>query len=277
MRYTQENIFYLFMAQASTPRGSSIWPQWEENRLFTVLLGILLAYAIVWVGTQIRLTLLQSTVVGVADRQPATITVNGVGTVSTVPDRGTILLSVRAEGATPAAAQSMASQQANDLLVALSELGVAGEDIQTARIGTREQYDDATPPNRVGFVAEHAITVTVRDNDLAGRILARAAELGVSDISGPNFSVEDPTLAQEAARREAIEKAQAQAIVIASAMHMQLGGITSYNEWSNGPMMYAKEMMLGDAAGAGSMMPVPEINPGTTEITVNVSLNYALY
>jgi uncharacterized protein YggE len=67
-------------------------------------------------------------------------------------------------------------------------------------------------PNRettiVGYTATQSISVKVRDADNANEVRTGLANLGITNISGPTFSIDDEDKLKDEARSLAIEKAR---------------------------------------------------------------------
>lgn len=262
----------------SEQKQSAFWPSWHSNPLFTVLLGVALTYGIVLMGANIRQTLVATNYIGIAERQPATITVNGVGKASVTPDLAVIDLAIRKTAPTSLEAQQAASAGAESLLSALRALGVAEADMQTTGVNTYEQWDNSNPPKPYAYSSEYSLTIKVRDQAKTGDVLAAAATAGATNIFGPRFELENQSQISAAARQKAVDDARLQAEQIAQAMGARLGGVVSYSEWSGGYYPYGKGVMMDMAeVSEPRTAPVPEIVAGQTEVTVNVTLNYALY
>ena len=99
--------------------------------------------------------------------------------------------------------------------------------------------------------------------------------VGINQLSGPNFSVEDPELYLNEARKEAFEKARAKAMALARMSRVRLGRVVTFSENQGGgyPMpMYAKmEAMGGDRGGIP-----PQIEPGSEEVNISVSVTFEI-
>jgi len=98
---------------------------------------------------------------------------------------------------------------------------------------------------------------------------------GVNTVSGPDFTVDDPTELQNQAREDAITEAKNKAKTIAKAGGFRLGKLLSIQEGFYFPrtiqaQLYAKaESYVGDLES-------PSIEPGSQEIVVNVTLTYEI-
>lgn len=258
---------------ASNNGGNSFWPQFEDNKLFAVLLSILIVYGIVLTGAVIRQTLLETKYIGLADRQPGTIVVSAVGKSKTAPDLATIDFSVTSLKPTAAESQAESTSKSNAMISALKALGIADEDIKTTGVNTSEERDYQNAPAKIlGYRTDSSLSVKLHDTAKVGVVLSKLAELGATNINGPRFELENQDAALASARQEALAKAKKQADEIAAAMGARLGGVVTYNESSGGGYP-----MYDRALTAAAPMDKIEIAPGQTEVNLNVSVTYSIY
>lgn len=243
--------------------------------MFTVLLGILLAYIIVWLGTEIRLTLRETSKVGFENLAAPTITVNAEGEATAVPDVATVDLGVTNVASTAAGAQDANTQKMNGLISGLRELGLAETDVKTSVYSIHPRYDyDVSPAVVSGYEASQTLTVKIRDNDLVDQVLAKAGDLGATTIGSLYFEIDDDTAVAAEAREKAIARAYVQAQDIADAMDARLGPVVNYYESQDSDVpMYAR-YLADEAMNAGA---APDIQEGENEVSISVSITYALY
>ncbi|HZX75049.1 MAG TPA: SIMPL domain-containing protein, partial [Cyclobacteriaceae bacterium] len=138
-------------------------------------------------------------------------------------------------------------------------------------------YPCPQPPQKiVGYTATQSITVKIRAVDTASDVRTGLAALGITDISGPDFSIDNQEAYQDQARAKAITDAQNKAEVLAKQLGVHLGKITSFSE--NGsqpyPVMYSAKAM--DMASGATAAPAPVLPKGQNKITSNVSITYEL-
>lgn len=256
-------------------RNGSFWPSWEESRLFTVLVAILLVYGIVFLLVEIKKTATETRYIGVSDQMAPTISVSGEGTASAAPDLREVSLTTSVTAATSDAAQDANSEQMTSLLASLRELGIADEDLETASYQVYPVYDyDVSPAVITGYTASQGLTVTIRDEALVSSVLAIAGEKEVAYIGDVRTSIEDTTALKAEARAEALREAYTEAAAIASAMGASLGRVVSYYESEGSyPYYYAERSM---SAGMGGDSAMPELPEGESDVTVTVSVTYAI-
>ncbi len=211
----------------------------------------------------------------VAGNSTATVSVSGVGIVTTTPDTASVQLGVTVTQATLADAQSQASTQMQAVIDALTAAGVEEKDIQTSSyyVSVVQNYDSSGNPSEVtNFQVQNMVNVVVRDIDTVGPILDGAVEAGANTVYGVNFYLEDSSAASTQARALAVQDAQKRAEELAAAAGMTLGPVVSITEgYSSGPV-YGKG---GAGMAAESAGPAP-IQVGTTTIEVDVNVTYQL-
>ena len=184
-------------------------------------------------------------------------------------------------GVTTLAPTAVAAMQQNakamDTVIArIKALGIAKEDIQTAGINLSAQYDyDQGARRQVfrGYQASNTVNVTLRDVVKVGQVLDALVAAGATDISGPNFSIDDETAAKAQARKTAMERARKQALEYA-----RLSGYTDVRlldiseSLGAGPPMMLEKAMAADAV-VNTSTPV---EPGLVGTGVNVTVTYEM-
>lgn len=216
------------------------------------------------------------------------ITVNGSGRAVAVPDIAKIDFSVTETSKAVADAQSATTKRANAALAAIKEAGIADKDVRTLSYNVSPQYTYPqcpaadtrisycpSTPTITGYQVSETVEVTVHDLTKTGDILQKLGTLGVQNISGPQFTVDDDAAVQSQARADAINKAKTDAVRLADELGVHLGKIVSFSE-SNGGMpypVYAKTMSAGAAMDSSV---APSLPTGQNEYTANVSITYEI-
>ncbi len=225
---------------------------------------------------------------GVGSRDANTITLSGHGEVQAVPDIATVYFTISKDAKTVKEAQDMVAEVEKKALASLKENKVAEKDIKTQNASFYPKYEwksssspvcmmQYCPPGGsqviVGYTASESLTVKVRNTDDAGKIMQGLGALGVSDLSGPNFSIDDEDALKADARKEAIVDAREKAEALAKDLGVKLGKVVSFSE--NGgyayPMMYSKDMMNSSAASAPASLP-----KGENTISSDVTITYEI-
>lgn len=220
-----------------------------------------------------------TTEVTVAGEGTATqgIAVQGEGTVSVRPDIAMVNLGVEVTAPTVAEARDGASNSMQAMQDAMTDEGVAEEDIQTQFFNIYPQYNYAEEraPEITGYVVSNQVQVKVRDLDNVSAVLDGAIAAGgdAVRVNGISFTVEDPEEFLADARREAVTNARAHAEVLADAAGVELGEPISINESTNfgGDGAYPAFQRAEDSMGGSS-----PVNPGEQELFVTVTVVFGI-
>ena len=189
-----------------------------------------------------------------------TISVTGQGKASASPDVAVLELGVETIGETVGEARAQSAAATIRLIEALTEAGVAEDDIGTRsiRINPRMNYETQTV---TGYEVSNRLVVKIRDLDLVGAAIdgAAAAAGDSTRLRGIDFSVEDTSALEEEARAAAVGNATDKAGQLAEGMGVTLGRVVSVSESDFGGIPYpraAAEFGLAVAAQADAGTPV---------------------
>ncbi len=214
-----------------------------------------------------------------------TITVTGSEDVFVVPDLATFSYSVTELAKTVAEAQKIATDKANKAIAFLKQNGLADKDIQTTSYSISPQYDYVSgvctqygcPSGKQvlkGYEVSQSVTVKTKIDD-AGKILAGIGQLGVTNLSGLQFTVDNEDMFIAKARKNAIDEAKTKAQVLAKDLGVSLVRVVNFSEGGDYPRpMYAKAMTMDSSVGMGGG--TPEIAKGENKITSSVSITYEI-
>lgn len=223
------------------------------------------------------------------------ITLTGHGEVSAVPDIASVTFNIHKEAKTVKEAQEAVAKVEADALDALETNGVEDKDIKTlySSFSPKYEYQQKVCPVAAdgasyycgggkqvltGYEAHESISVKVRDVDTVGKIMQDLGGLGVSDLSGPNFAIDDEDALKAEARKLAIEEAQAKAEVLAKDLGVRLGKVMSFSDNNDyfSPMYYGKDMMMESSMSARPAGAPAEVPKGENTITSDVSITYEI-
>jgi uncharacterized protein len=216
------------------------------------------------------------TACGTATAQPRTLSVSGNGTVYLAPDIAYIYIGVHSEDPAIATAVSNNNTQAQALVDALKNAGVAEADIQTSNFNVylNQTYDKQTGQSTGSdYAVDNTVNITVRELTKLGSLLNTAVSAGANNISGITFDVADKTTAMAQARQKAMENAASLASELAQTAGATLGEIQNISYSDVSPSPYSYGMGGGGASAPNASVP---IQPGKTEISVTVSVTYTL-
>ncbi len=275
----------------------------EENRKkFFKMLFIFMIVLSVYLAVKIFSEIEKSSMLGQSST-PATISLSGHGEVMATPDIASVYFTISQDSKTVKDAQDLVAGIEKKSLDFLKTSNVLDTDIQTTDASFNPKYDYKQavcppipmgagtagvtvntssspyycPPGKqviVGYTASESITVKVRNIDDVGKIMQGLGTFGVSDLNGPNFSIDNQDGLKAEAREKAIDDAKTKAEVLAKDLGVHLGKITSFNESGNSIMpMYAKAMTADGVSSA----PAPAIIPvGQNTISSDVTITYEI-
>lgn len=214
------------------------------------------------------------------------VSVNGFGEVLAAPDVAVFSFGVRTTAQTVAEAQESATSRINRSIELVKNAGVEDRDIRTVNyyVGPRYEYSQgictqfSCPPAQqrlVGYEVNQTVEVKVRDTSNAGSILSELGAVGVTDISGLNFVVDDEDVKVAEAREMAIKDAKEKAKVLAKDLGVKLGRVISFSEGYY-PMPYYRTMSAYGMGGDAEMASAPRVPTGENSISSSVTVTYEI-
>jgi uncharacterized protein YggE len=221
--------------------------------------------------------------------QPAnTISVTGTGDVTAVSDIATLTVNLSKDGKTAKEAQDLLNTSITSTLGYLKDQKIDDKDIKSEYGGLTPKYSYNQPvcytypcpaynPIIVGYTATQSITIKVRVVDDASTIRTGLAGLGITDISGPTFSIDNEDAFKDQARAIAITQAKTKAETLAKELGVRLDKVTSFTENTDNPypVMYDAKAMVG-AGATSSAAPAPTLPKGENKITSDVTITYEI-
>jgi len=215
--------------------------------------------------------------------------VTGEGEVVAVPDIAQFSFSVTTEGGKDIASlQEENSNKMNKAIEFIKDNNVEEKDIKTQNynISPRYQYYNCNrpydsvapcpPAEIVGYTISQTIMVKVRNIPTAGDLLAGVVTNGANSVSQLSFTIDDPEEFKKEAREEAIKKAQKKAKELARTSGFKIGELISINESSYSPNRYLMATDMEYGIGGGMDLATAKIEPGSQDVTVNVTLRYEI-
>lgn len=217
--------------------------------------------------------------------QVASITVSGEGEMTAIPDIATVTVTIREEGKTVPEVQKLVEKKVNDALSALSSLSVDKKDIKTLSYTVNPKYETQTiycitipcPQGKtkiVGYEVAQTIQIKVRKVDSAGSVVGALGGINITEISGPEFTVDDINAVKDGAKSKAIDEAKKRAEATAKSLGVSLGNITQFSEDNGGyyPAVYGlgAGMMKSEASNDVTL---PQ---GESVVKSRVTITYSL-
>lgn len=203
------------------------------------------------------------------------ITISGEGKITAIPDIATFSIGVVTEKKDVATAQSENTEKMNNIITELKKLDIDEKDIKTTVYNIYPRYDwNQGRQTLRGYEVNQSVQVKIRDLDKVGEIMGQAGDLGANNISGLNFTIDEPETLRQEAREQALKKAKEKAEKLAKVAGVKLGKLVTFQESS--PVSYPRYdyAMEAQAIGKGGVAEAPEIQAGSLDITVTVSVSY---
>ncbi len=207
---------------------------------------------------------------------PSVLNINASADLKQAPDIAIISAGVITQSRNAKTAMADNANKMAAAFAAIKAAGIADKDMQTSGINLQPQYvyEENKPPRITGYQASNNLTIRVRQMDKVGTVLDAVVAQGINQISGPNFSIDNPDAALDKAREEAMLTAMRRANIYARASGMKIKRVISINE-SGGyqppqpmPMMMAKSAMMADAA--------TPVAGGEVTMSINLSVQFEL-
>lgn len=206
-----------------------------------------------------------------------TVSVSAEGKVTVSPDIAKISFSVVSEGVNPKALAEDNNKKMNSAINLIKSQGVDEKDIKTVEynLNPRYEYDKKTKKTFIsGYSLTQSVLVKVRDLDKTAEILAGLPELGINQIGQISFEIDEPEKYLVEARDQAFNKAKIKAGEMAAKNGVRLGKVINFSDYQSGPIPYYNS--FGKGGQMEALSSAPSIQPGSQEVTVNVSVTYEI-
>jgi len=212
------------------------------------------------------------------------ITVSGHGEVTAVPDVANVYFTMRKEAKSVTVAQEEVAKIEAKALEVLKNNEVAEKDIKTTSASFNPKYEyvyvsrfQPSKQNLIGYEAYETIHVKVRKTDNVGKIMQELGAAGVTELNGPDFSVDDEDELKAEARKQAIEDAKEKAETLADDLDVRLVRIANFSEsgYYPTPYYYAKDAMNG-MGGVEMQASAPALPTGENMISSDVTITYEI-
>ncbi len=210
----------------------------------------------------------------VTTTKSTTFDVTGEGKVSATPDIALVTVGIQSTGSTVKAAQDQINSTINKVSEAIKKLGVDPKDIKTTNYNVNPSYDFTQGQKITGYLANTNLQIKVRVLDKANSVIDTATANGANQIGGINFDIDDKTKLENEARQKAVDSAKKKASDASKIAGFKLGRIINYSENSGGISPMPLRAMSIDKASGGTPT---EIEPGSNEISVTVTLSYEIF
>lgn len=206
-----------------------------------------------------------------------TVIFTGEGKVKATPDTAKVEIGLTTEGKDSISVQNENSRKMNAVIKFLKEREkITDTDIKTNNYSLSPRYDYIKGKSVLsGYVLNQTITATVRDLNKVSEVLDGAVTSGANRIDSVSLFIDKPEQLKDKAREEAVKQAKDKAAAISKIAGFRLGRLVNFNEnFSGEPPIFYKALEMG--VGGGGVASAPQIEPGTQEIKVSVTLTYLI-
>ncbi len=234
---------------------------------FVVLLSALAVYSVFW-GPAKKY--------GDSLYPARTVWVSAEGKVTVSPDVAKLSFSVVSEGADPKRLADDNNRKMEAAIKVVKSGGVKEDDIKTTQYNLypRYEYEEKNKKTFIsGYTLTQTVSVKVRDLNRVAEILGGLPETGINQIGQISFEIDDPEKFLREARQKAFAKAGEKAREMAAQNGIRLGRVITFSEYAAAPGQKYYEGAIG-GGGADFMRAAPPIQPGSEELTAQVSVQY---
>jgi len=201
---------------------------------------------------------------------PPVLVVTGNSEVLAVPDQALVRLGVVRQATVAQTAQEQANSVAQEILSAITKVGVAQKDIQTSRLVLSPVYGPrGTDQKIVSYNAAYSVSVRLDNLNLVGSVIDAGLKAGANQLDGVQFLLRNELPSREQALKEAVQEARGKAQAMADALRVNLAEVIEATE---GGVSVAPRMMA-QSVPAGTATPV---SPGEISIHATVTVRYRI-
>jgi uncharacterized protein YggE len=203
-----------------------------------------------------------------------TFSVTAEGKEVIIPNIAEIRIGVVTQGKNLSDLQNINTNKINKIIKFLKEQGIDNQDIKTENYSITPNYDyQKSPYQIIGYTINQNLVIKVRNLAKVGQVLEGVVKNGANNVSGPNFTFDDQEVYLEKAREKAIESAKEKAQKIAQKTGFKLGKIININEYSGEVPVFSRSLNL---LGKGGSEIIPQIEPGSQEVKVQITITYEI-
>ena len=204
----------------------------------------------------------------------ARITVTGTGTVNGTPSQLVLSMGVRVSAASVGSALTQASQAVSRVTAALKARGVAAADIQTSDLYIQPNFQGSSQAPD-GYGVSESLNATLRRLSVAGAEISDAVRAGgnAATVGGISLDLTGTSSLLARARAAAVTDARVKAAQYASALGQPLGPVVSITDQAPS---YPFPLSAAGSAAAPHASPAVPISPGTQQLSITVTVVYAM-
>lgn len=206
---------------------------------------------------------------------PQTITVSGTASSQESNQIATFYAGASAVNADKQAAIDEVNGKVDEVLVNIKDFGIDPADIQTQNMSVyqdqEQYYENGAQRSRPGmWRATNSINITLRDISKASELVGILTASGLTDVSGPNYSMDDSTQAKTALLTAAVKNAREKADLLAEDQGKKVYKVLSISEGESQSGIYP---MFDRAMGGGG----GPVESGSTTVSTSVTVVFEVH
>jgi uncharacterized protein YggE len=207
--------------------------------------------------------------------QPPVLVVTGSADVLAVPDEAVVRLGILKQAPVAQTAQEQANAAAQEILAAITKVGIAAKDIRTERLQLSPVYNSRGSDQKVvSYNATNAISIRLDNLALTGSVIDAGLKAGANQLNGVQFRLRNELPSRQEALKEAVQDARGKAQAMADALHVGLIEVLEASE-SGVSVAPRVESLQFSARAAAASVETP-VSPGEIEIHANVTIRYRI-
>lgn len=245
-----------------------------KSKLVSPLIWLVVFFTLLFTYTKI-VGPLPFSVNSVTTQKSTTFDVMGMGKVAAKPDIASVTAGIQVQAQSVKSAQDQINNVTDKVTESLKGNGIDPKDIKTVNYSIYPVNDYSNASQKItGYTANTSLLIKVRNLDNINNVIDTATANGANQVSGITFDIDDKTKLQNEARQKAVDEARKKASDAAKIAGFKLGKIINYSENQQGfdrPMPFAV-----NASEKAAVAPSTQVEPGSSEVTVNVTLSYEI-
>lgn len=206
------------------------------RKILWTLIGILVVYGIVLLGTLIRNNMKEYEHIGQENAQVRTITIESEGEVLATPDSAFVVMGMQTVSETVALAQEENNESMDALMNGLRQLGIEKSDIKLFDYQVYPLYNDEEQgvTSGGGYNVSQQLQVKIRNLNKVQDVFDLAGQVGVDSVGELRFAVDDPGVYYAQARNEAVRRLNEKTEILAQTLGVEFVRIVQYDEFEGG-------------------------------------------
>ena len=254
--------------------------------LIGTICGLVIVFLFLFVFNNVAYA--QSTIIQNVSSSNSTLSVIGNAEEMVKPDKVTFTLSVETTNKTANAALIANSETMNNVLDALKSSGVKENETSTSffnispnyNITQEEDFRPIQSRDIIGYTVTNSITVDSPNLLNVSQWIDTAVQAGANDVSSISFILSDKKseLIKNDLLRQAIMDAKNKADISASALGLEVVGVRSIIEGSDGIPVSSRQSFFASEAidSATPRVSPPPIIAGEQKVTSSVNITFLI-